>query len=59
MKNNEKIKNKLNDKISFLKNKENQKKENQPKKKILRNSRLMKWKRIKLILNQTKLKKNK
>ena len=61
MKNNEKIKNKLNDKISFLKNKnrENQKKENQPKKKILRNSRLMKWKRIKLILNQAKLKKNK
>ena len=59
MKNNEKIKNKLNDKISFLKNKnrDNQKKE--PKKKILRNSRLMKWKRIKLILNQTKLKKNK
>ena len=53
------MKNKLNDKISFLKNKENQKKENQPKKKILRNSRLMKWKRIKLILNQTKLKKNK
>lgn len=59
MKNNEKIKNKLNDKNFFLKNKENQKKENQPKKKILRNSRLMKWKRIKLILNQTKLKKNK
>ena len=61
MKNNEKIKNKLNDKIRFLKNKnrEIQKKEYQPKKKILRNSKLMKWRRIKLILKQAKLKKNK
>jgi len=58
-KNNEKIKNKLNDKIRFFKkkNRENQKKENQQKKKVLRNSKLMKWRRIKLILKQAKIKK--